>query len=92
MEPIDPDQPLEIAVIAGVAVAVWVWRRRAAIALWIRTRERGVKLALVAGLLALVPQTRAEVKVTPERSENGAASFKFSNVPAPRRADAVASP
>ncbi|HWC73912.1 MAG TPA: hypothetical protein VG454_08230 [Gemmatimonadales bacterium] len=42
----------------GLAVAAWLvvylWRRRAPIKTWIVTRQRGVKIALVAGLAVIV--------------------------------------
>jgi hypothetical protein len=42
----------------GVAVAVWLlvylWRRRTLIVTWVRTRQRGVKIALVATAAVLV--------------------------------------
>src|ERR1041384_99243 len=42
----------------GLVVAAWVavllWRRRQAIVLWVKTRERGVKIGLTAALAVVV--------------------------------------
>ena len=43
-----------LGVAVAIAVLVYLWRRRAGIIGWIRTRERGVKVGMVVGLFALV--------------------------------------
>ncbi len=43
-----------IGLAVGVAVLVLLWRRRAAIRLWVVTRRRGVRIGLAAGAAAVV--------------------------------------
>lgn len=43
-----------LAVVVGVALLVFLWRRRRDIGSWLRTRTRKIQLALAAGVLAVI--------------------------------------
>ncbi len=43
-----------LAIAVGIAVLVYLWRRRAGILGWIQTRERGVKIGLAGGVFGLI--------------------------------------
>ena len=43
-----------LGVAVAIALGVYVWRRRAAIIHWVKTRERGVKFGLAGGVFGLV--------------------------------------
>lgn len=45
---------LFLGIAVAIALLVYLWRRRAGIIEWIRTRERGVKVGLAAGVFALI--------------------------------------
>ncbi|MGE0441721.1 MAG: hypothetical protein AB7S39_14635 [Gemmatimonadales bacterium] len=45
---------LVVGLVVAVVVLRYLWRRRQAIVTWIKTRERGVKIGMAAGVVALV--------------------------------------
>jgi hypothetical protein len=43
-----------LGAVVGLAALVFLWRRRTTIATWLRTRQRGVKVAMLGGVLAVL--------------------------------------